>query len=218
MPPCFHKLLFLFFQHCYKQKQISASWKTSLTILLYKKGNPSQLTNHKPIALANIIYKFYTSTLTSILSVYGKKFQILHDSQEGFRAERSTSKPIQLLIATREDARLTNQDIYILYIDFKNTFGSINHARLLAIMKDLGYPIDSINLIENIYSQSSTIFIGNTSVKPYQYPFKEEQYKVIPLVHTYLSYSYNPSSGGYNKGIMDTHLKHLKLKSHQQQM
>ena len=41
MPPRFHKLLFLFFQHCYKQKQIPASWKTSLTVLLYKKGNPS---------------------------------------------------------------------------------------------------------------------------------------------------------------------------------
>jgi hypothetical protein len=103
MPPRFHKLLFLFFKHCYKQNQISASWKTSLTVLLYKKGNPSQLTNHKPIALAN----------TSILSAYGEKYQILHDVQEGFRAERSTSRQIQLLIAALEDARLTNQDIYI---------------------------------------------------------------------------------------------------------
>jgi hypothetical protein len=37
MPPRFHKLLFLFFKQCYKQKQIPASWKTSLTVLLYKK-------------------------------------------------------------------------------------------------------------------------------------------------------------------------------------
>jgi hypothetical protein len=143
----FHKLLFIFFKHCYKQKQIPASWKTSLTVLLYKKGNPSQLSNHRPIALANTIYKIYTSTLTSILSAYGEKYQILHDSQEGFRAKRSTSRQIQLLIAALEDARLTNQDIYILYIDFKNAFGSIDHARLLAILKDLGYPTDSINLI-----------------------------------------------------------------------
>ena len=91
IPPRFYKLLFLFFDHCYKQKQISASWKTSLTILLYKKDNPSQLTNHRPITLANTIYKFYTSTLTSILSAYGERYQILHDSQEGFRAERNTS-------------------------------------------------------------------------------------------------------------------------------
>ena len=87
MPPRFYKLLFLFFKHCYKQKQIPASWKTNLTILLYKKGDPSQLTNHRPIALANTIYKLYTSTLTSILSAYDERYQILHDSQEGFRAK-----------------------------------------------------------------------------------------------------------------------------------
>src|SRR6202022_244730 len=160
MPPRFHTLLLLFFTYSYKQKQIPKSWKTSLTILLYKKRNPHHLTNHRPIALANTIYKLFTSTLTSILSTYGEKYQILHDSQEGFRAERSTSRQIQILIAALEDARLTNQDIYILYIDFKNAFGFIDHARLLAIMKDLGHPNDSINLIGNIYSQSSTIFTG----------------------------------------------------------
>ena len=38
MPPRFHKLLFIFFKHCYKQKQIPTTWKTSLTVLLYKKA------------------------------------------------------------------------------------------------------------------------------------------------------------------------------------
>ena len=84
----------------------------------------------------------------------------MHDSQEGFRAESGTSRQLQLLIAALEDARLINQNIYIVYIDFKNASGSIDHARRLAIMKDLGYPTDVINLIGNIYSQSSTIYIG----------------------------------------------------------
>ena len=60
------------------------------------------------------------------------------------------TRQLQILIAALEDARFTNQDIYILYIDFKNAFGSIDHARLLAIMKNLGYPNDVINLIGSI--------------------------------------------------------------------
>ena len=160
MPPRFYKLLFLFFKYCYKDKQIHASWKTSLTVLLYKKNDPSQLTNHRPIALANTIYKLYTSTLTSIISAYGEKHQTLHDNQEGFQAERRTSRQLQVLITALEDARFINQNIYILYIDFKNAFGSIHHARLLVIMKDLGYPNDDIKLIKNIYSQSTIIFTG----------------------------------------------------------
>ena len=156
----FHKLLFLFFSHCYKQKQIPTSWKRSLIILLYKKYDPSKLPNYRPIALANTIYKFFTSTLTFILSAYGEKHQILHDSQKGFRAERSTSRQFQLLIIALEDVRFINQDIYLLYIDFKNAFGSLDHARLLAITKNLGYPEDAVTLIENIYSNSNTIFTG----------------------------------------------------------
>ena len=55
---------------------------------------------------------------------------------------------------------LNYQDIYLLYIDFKNAFGSIDHARLLAIMKDLGYPEDVVKLVGNIYSHSNTILTG----------------------------------------------------------
>ena len=46
MPQSFHKLLHLFFTHCYKQKQIYTLWKNSITILLYKKRDPYILTNH----------------------------------------------------------------------------------------------------------------------------------------------------------------------------
>jgi hypothetical protein len=161
MPKQFHELLFLLFQHCYKQQQIPTSWKTSLTILLYKKADPIILTNHRPIALANTIYKLFTSTITAQLANYGEKHQILQNSQEGFRQERCTSRQLQTLIAALEDSKLIQQDIYLLYIDFKNAFRSIDHARLLAIMADLGYPQDAINLIGNIYLNSSTMFFGS---------------------------------------------------------
>jgi hypothetical protein len=132
MPNQFHDLLFLLFQQCYKQQQIPTSWKTSLTILLYKKSDPSILTNHKPRALANIIYNFFIITITAQLANYGEKHQILQNSQEGFRQERCTSRQLQTLIAALDDSKLTQQDIYLLYIDFKNAFGSIDHDRLLS--------------------------------------------------------------------------------------
>jgi hypothetical protein len=160
MPCLFHDLLFLLFQQRYKQQKIPNSWKTTLTILLYKKSDPSILTNHRPIALANTIYKLFTSTIIAQLAYYGEKYQILQNSHEGFRQERCTSRQLQTLIAL-EDSKLTQQDIYLFYIDFKNAFKSIDHARLLAIMVDLGYPQDAINLIGNIYSNSSTIFFGS---------------------------------------------------------
>jgi hypothetical protein len=83
MPIQFHNLLYLLFHQCYKQQQILASWKTSLTILLYKKFDPTILTNHRPIALANTIYKFFTSTITTQLANYGENIKYCKIAKKG---------------------------------------------------------------------------------------------------------------------------------------
>jgi hypothetical protein len=66
-----------------------------------------------------------------------------------------------MIIATLEDAKLTNKYIYLTYIDFCNAFGSIDHARLLALMEDLKYPSDVIEIVGNIYKDSTTSFTCN---------------------------------------------------------
>lgn len=47
------------------------------------------------------------------------------------------------------------------YIDFINAFGVIDHTKLLALMEDLGYPNNAIELICNIYRNSTTTFHNN---------------------------------------------------------
>ena len=66
-----------------------------------------------------------------------------------------------MIIAALEDAKLTNKDIYLTYIDFRNAFGSIDHVRLLALMEDLGYPSNAVELVGDIYIHSTTSFTGN---------------------------------------------------------
>ena len=63
------------------------------------------------------------------------------------------------------NVKFINKDIYKAYIDFKNAIGSIDHAQLLFIVMDLGYPQDAINLIGNICSNSSTSFQGKFFTK-----------------------------------------------------
>lgn len=92
---------------------------------------------------------------------YGEQHRILHFSQEGFRPQRNTSRQIQTIIATLKDARLTANDIYLTYIDFRNAFGSIDQIQLLAIMEDLEYPLDVVEIVGNIYKNSTTSFSGS---------------------------------------------------------
>lgn len=69
-------------------------------------------------------------------------------------------RQLQILTLALEDAKLTSQNIYIFYIDLKNALCSIDHARLLAIMENLGYSQDAVAMVGNIYFQSTTTYVG----------------------------------------------------------
>ena len=168
LPSQWHHLLYLFFKQCYKQKEIPTYLKHSKTILLHKKDDPIYLANYIQIALTNIIYKLYTSIITTLLTSYGEQHKILHFSQEGFRLQINTSRQIQMIIATFEDAKLINIDVYLIYIDFYNAFGSIDHVRLLVLMNDLGYSIDAIEIVGNIYKIQPHPSSETTSGQHYQ--------------------------------------------------
>lgn len=85
------------------------------------------------------------------LTSYGEQHRLLYSSQKWLCPQCNTSQQIQTIIATFKDARLTLKDIYLTYIGFKNVFGSIDHARLLAIINDFGYHLGAIGIIGNIY-------------------------------------------------------------------
>ncbi len=70
------------------------AWKTSRTILLYKKGNATLLQNWRPIALANTLYKTWTSMVTLVLSTYGERQGIIGSSQVGFRRYHHTTRQL----------------------------------------------------------------------------------------------------------------------------
>lgn len=67
-----------------------------------------------------------------------------------------------MLIATLEDVRFTNNNIYLTYIDFKYNFGSIYHVQLLVLMEDLRYLQDAIESIDHTYTNSTISFLFGT--------------------------------------------------------
>ena len=61
-----------------------------------------------------------------------------------------------MAVNAQEDAKLHNQNIYALYVDFTSAFNTIDHDKLLQIMFDLGFPTMAIDTIRGIYSKCST--------------------------------------------------------------
>jgi hypothetical protein len=46
-----------------------------------------------------------------------------------------------------EDARATNQNIYMLAVDFSSAFNMLDQDKLLQIMFDLGFPTDAVDAV-----------------------------------------------------------------------
>jgi ribonuclease HI len=131
-------------------------WPNSNTTLLYKKHDPLEVSNYRPIGLTNTMYKLWTAMLTEVLSSQAERYQVLSTCQEGFRPYRNTIRQLSMVINALEDARLYQQDIMMLFIDFTSAFNTIDHDKLLQIMYDLGFPEIAIDNVKGIYRCATT--------------------------------------------------------------
>jgi hypothetical protein len=61
---------------------------------------------------------------------------------------------IQLLTLALEDSQLYLNKLFLLQIDFTSAFNMVDHDKLLQIMYDLGFPVDAIENIKNIYTDA----------------------------------------------------------------
>ncbi|KAK9785680.1 hypothetical protein WJX73_006043 [Symbiochloris irregularis] len=132
-------------------------FKESSTILLHKKGDPLMLQNYRPICLANTVSKLYTCMLASSIAQFAEHYDVLSNSQEGFRSRRNTTRCLQLFHNILVDAKLTHKDLYAMYIDFSSAFNTVSHNRLLIIMRELGFPEDCLEVIKSIYDGATTV-------------------------------------------------------------
>ncbi|GAB4813564.1 hypothetical protein N2152v2_000610 [Parachlorella kessleri] len=132
------------------------AWKMSDTVLLYKKGDPTDAKNYRPVGLLLTIYKLWTTIITMVLVNYAEHHGCLSTSQEGFRRQRSTMRQIHILMNAVEDAAMMRQDVYLLFVDFSSAFNTINHDQLLQIMCDLGFTHDAVRVIRDLYTGAQT--------------------------------------------------------------
>ncbi|GBP82520.1 RNA-directed DNA polymerase from mobile element jockey [Eumeta japonica] len=101
----------LLFNEVVESEQVPDQWRLSQIILLYKKGNPLEVGNYRPISLLPSIYKLFSSILLSRIAPQIDKNQPIE--QAGFRPNYST-----------------NDHIHAVDQLIENTKNSTNHSTL----------------------------------------------------------------------------------------
>lgn len=123
--------------------------------MLYKKGERMDPANYRPIALMNCIAKIFMQILSERVRKWVENKNFLPEWQNGFRKERGCIDNIFVLNAIIQ-TRLSNNKgkLFVLFVDFKSAFPSVNHNLLWEKLDEMGFGNKIINLLKNLYSKS----------------------------------------------------------------
>ena len=101
-----------------------------------------------------------SKVLLKLLQAQFQQFmnQELPDVQAGFRKGRGTRYQIANIHWIIEKAREFQENIYICFIDFANTFDCMDHNKLWKILKEMGIPDHLTYLLRNLFAgQEATV-------------------------------------------------------------
>lgn len=98
----------------------------------------------------------FTQSLCTRLANWADLAQVLPESQAGFRAGRScTDNIFVLLSAVQLQLRLGARNVFGLFIDFKRAFDSVPHILLWTKLFKLGVSTKIIRILQDLYSKAT---------------------------------------------------------------
>ncbi len=159
------KEILLLFNQIMKERRIPDEWRESTTFSIHKGGDPTLVTQYRPIALLNTLYKMFISIINQRLSTIIEETDIVHPNQSGFRRNRSTHERILHLKAIIADSKKYKKPLHIAYIDISRAYDTVEHWAIEEALLEHGINVKMIELINNIYQDNTTKIItpyGNT--------------------------------------------------------
>ena len=139
--------------------------KLARVVPIFKSGDPSLLTNYRPISILSFFSKAFERIVYDYLFDFICTNNILYDYQFGFRPKHSTQQAIITLI-DKITKSLDNGDIVIsLFIDLKKAFDTVDHRILLRKLYAHGIRGTMLKWIESYLSGRTqyVVFDGQES-------------------------------------------------------
>lgn len=132
--------------------RVPAELKQSRTVMIPKKTSPTSANDFRPLTIGPALLRLYTKML------FNRFYSLLkpHDLQSGFCLDRSCSNNTLPLEAVIRHRRRSFKPLYAIFLDLSKAFDCIPHSRLLQAMSDRGFPDQYINIVQDLYRDTST--------------------------------------------------------------
>ena len=139
----------ILFQASIDQGIVPNDWKKAHITPIFKKGDPLQASNYRPVSLTSIPCKLLEHIIHSHFMKHHVKSNILCDNQHGFRKSRSCESQ---LIRVIDDLAKNIDNGYqsdMIVLDFAKAFDKVNHKDLLKKVRHYGIRNNIFNWLES---------------------------------------------------------------------
>lgn len=191
--PAVHRFLARMFNLLLSTGTSPASWRTGKTILIYKKGDPTEASNYRPITLTSCIGKIFHSIISSRIISFSLKNKIIDTrTQKGFIEAMNGcgqhSLKLQHLI---EQQRKAHRALHIAWLDVENAYGSVRQELLKFTLERYNFPLPWTRYILNYYNDLK-INVNYENNKTADIPFKVGLFQGCTLSCILFLLAFNP--------------------------
>ena len=139
-------------QLCWASKEVPYEWQVARVVAIFKKGDPAECANYRPISLLCIGYKLLASILLERLKQAGAEERIW-STQFGFKSGSGTADTLYLSRRLLDRIWAGSDSCGILLaLDWAKAFDSLSPASLADALKRFGIPTSFIEMIHHIYN------------------------------------------------------------------
>ena len=131
---------------------------------IYKKKDPEDITNYRPITLLNTDYKVYTKAISMRLADIVP--EVVNADQAGFMSGRSIFDQVKTTKLVIEYMGRTSKKGAIIALDQEKAYDKITHHYLWQVMRTFGFPEKFIGTIAALYTGVTTRVLINGELSP----------------------------------------------------
>ncbi|KAK6764734.1 hypothetical protein RB195_024894 [Necator americanus] len=136
LPPVLINTLASFFTRYLSGCSVPKEWKTSRTVLLYKKGDPHDIGKYRPICILSVIYKLFTRVILNRIEKVFDEGQPCE--QAGFRKRFRTIDHIHTVSKLIEVSREYKMPLCLTFIDLKKAFDLVENEAVMEALDNQG--------------------------------------------------------------------------------
>jgi len=151
-----HKMLRLFNEIFFK-KQVPLSFRRTIIVPQFKKGNPNHAENYRGIMLANCSCKLFTALILERIACWVEFNKVINEYQARFRAGYSTADNVFNLTNVMHINFNQNKKTFAFFVDFRCAYDRILRNALFYKLASLGLSYRVVQILQALYNETSSL-------------------------------------------------------------